>query len=258
MRDVIKYRANDASKEYTVMSYNILCNSIPDLGIKEPEGRRELVVARVMEQMPDMLGVQECTEFWYDSLCEDLGELYEGVGEVTNHERLIWRNAIFYRKDKFDLVETRTRWLSTTPDVQSKLDISKQYRVMTHVILRDKDNGNVIAYCNTHMGFETFERDVQNQALIDMLDGFEYPVLVTGDFNMSMGHPKYVQIEEAGYISAHELSDDHDERGTFLDSPSMIDFCFVDPNAVNIVSHRVVDSRLASDHHPVVVRFKLK
>lgn len=244
---------NDA--EFVVMTFNILYSD-KATGYGTVDERRKKVISQIEEAAPDILGLQECTEKWYDYLCEDLGEKYCFVGEINDPQRQRWRNPIFYRRDRFELLETKTRWLTETPDVQSKLEMSKQYRVVTHVKLKDHATGNVFVYCNTHMGFEVFERDYQFGALIKLLGEFQCPLLLTGDFNMTPTWPEYARIQNAGYISAHELTDNHSDKGTFPNG-NMLDFCFVTPSTVKVISHEVMDNIGASDHNPVVVHFSL-
>lgn len=245
------------TNEYKIMSFNILyADNAPGFGTVDE--RRPLAVKQIKEVAPDFVGMQECTEKWFDYLCEDLGDDYGYVGELNDPGRQRWRNPIFYRKDRFDLVETKTRWLTETPDVQSKLEEQRQYRIVTHVLLRDKKTGKQLVYCNTHIGLTKEERDYQFPILVNMLNGFsaKYPTLVSGDFNMTYTWPEYDFMQSSGYRSAHELTEDRDMRGTFPNG-NMLDFCFVSPKTVNVISHRVEDNIGASDHNPIVIRFSL-
>ena len=145
--DAQNKRVSSTGKKYKIMSFNILyADNAPGFGTVDE--RRPLAVKQIKEIAPDFVGMQECTEKWFDYLCEDLGCDYGYVGELNDPDRQRWRNPIFYRKDRFDLVETKTRWLTKTPDVQSKLEEPRQYRIVTHVLLRDKETGKQLVYCN--------------------------------------------------------------------------------------------------------------
>ena len=240
-----------------MMSFNILyADNAPGFGTVDE--RRPLAVKQIKETAPDFVGMQECTEKWFYYLCEDLGDEYGYAGELNDPGRQRWRNPIFYRRKKFRLLETKTRWLTETPDVQSKLEEPRQYRIVTHVRLQDRETGKEVVYCNTHIGLTKEERDYQFPILVKMLDGFSesYPTLLSGDFNMTQKWPEYKFMQSSGYMSAHELTEDHDDKGTFPNG-NMLDFCFVTPSTVNVVSHRVLDNIGASDHNPIVVRFCL-
>ena len=71
-------------------------------------------------------------------------------------------SAIFYRTDKFDLIESGTKWLSPTPDepcsyyVYKDPDTGVTYRanfprIMTYAVLERKTDGARFIYVNTHL-----------------------------------------------------------------------------------------------------------
>ena len=239
-------------KEYTVMSFNLMYNN--------PYQDLAPALVQIRESAPDILGVQECTEHFYDVLCKALGNEYGVVGEINDTSWQNWRNAIFYRKDKFELIETKTQWLSTTPSIMSKLGVAEQYRILTYAVLKDKETGKTFVHCNTHMGFGAEERPMQYNILVKLLSKLDYPMLITGDFNVDPSYEYYAQMNSAGYQSAHEMTSNNDNVPTL--NTSMIDFCFVTPDTINVTSHRVleelVDGKDTSDHNPVVVKFRLR
>lgn len=240
-------------KEYTVMSFNILYGNRSDG--TTPQDRKNAVITQIRETAPDILGVQECTEWWYGVLCEALGNEYGVVGELNNPSGQRWRNAIFYRKDKFELIDTKTQWLSRTPDVVSKFGVSPQYRILTYTVLKDRETGKTFAHCNTHMGFEEAERSLQWNALIGLLDKIEYPIVVTGDFNTRRSTAIFDSLQQAGYYESYNLTRDRD-------STSTLDFCFCSIGAVHVKSHDIltelVDGVDPSDHDATVVKFYLR
>ena len=239
-------------EEYTVMSFNLMYNN--------PYQDLAPALVQIRESNPDILGVQECTTHFYDVLCKALGNEYGVVGEINDTSWQNWRNAIFYRKDRFELVETKTQWLSTTPSIMSKLGVSEQYRILTYAVLKDKETGKTLVHCNTHMGFGAEERPMQYNILVKLLSKLDYPMLITGDFNVDPSYEYYKQMNSAGYQSAHEMTSNNDNVPTL--NTSMIDFCFVTPDTINVTSHRVleelVDGKDTSDHEPVVVKFRLR
>ena len=240
-------------KEYTVMSFNILYGN-GDGGYEEPEVRKEPLLSQIRDANPDILGVQECTEWWYGELCEALGEEYGVVGELNTKTGQRWRNAIFYRKSMFDLVETKTQWLSKTPNMQSKVTLSEQYRVVTTAVLKDKETGKTFAHCNTHMDFEA-ARQQQFPILIDLVNKVDCPVVITGDFNTQRGSEYYNFIDEAGYGDASAMTSD-------ADTSSSIDFVFAEKSGILVSSHYKmpthVDGIRPSDHIGIVATFYVR
>ena len=242
--------------EYTVMSFNLLYGD-GDGKWETPANRKNAVLTQIRQSAPDSLGVQECTEWWYNTLVAELGDEYAVVGEIMSNSTG-WRNAIFYRKDKFDLLDYGTKWLSSTPHLMSKPDASSQYRVVTYVTLRDKYSGDTFVHCNSHMGFETWERPMHDEVLLDVASSFDYPVVVTADYN-SGAFPRDIGFKdyymERGFWDACDITDSHDTRST-------VDICFVTPERVDVTSHDILEAYVdgidPSDHNAVVVTFRVR
>ncbi len=258
---------NDQSNEYVVMSFNLLCGEhkpgdIRGVYFGTPWERKDAVLAQIRATCPDTLGVQECSTDWHYILCKELGDEYDFVGELTNYDKLIWRNAIFFRKDRFELVETKTRWLSETPDVMSRTPFYYQYRVMTHAVLKDKKTGKVFAHCNTHVGFYDDERPIHFRALIDMLNGFDIPFVVTGDYNAKSESVYCGWLREAGYVDAYDVAPVRDSEATYRGGVGHIDHCFLTPDTVEPLVHDIlgdtVNGVTPSDHKALVVKFRLR
>ena len=247
-----------AGTEYVLMGYNVM-NDGGESGT-ELQKRRDAVMSRIREASPDVFGINECTTRWFDYFSTELADEYVGIGELNDPDGQRWRNAIFYRKDKFDLVETKTQWLTDTPNVISRVKDGGQYRIMTHAVLRDKQTGETFVYCNTHMGFTEIERQYQFQYLIDLISKLDYPLLMTGDFNLGPKTEQIQSIVSAGYVPSYELTSDRDTSNTC--GTQVIDFCFVTPETVNVMSYDVLAGNVngvrPSDHNPVVVHFRLR
>ena len=136
-----------------VMSYNVYTSS-PD------RSRVKKVVANIESFDPDIIGVQEFNYSWSVILdmVSDFYDIYDMVGEPrlepsdksNNNEY----SAIFYKKDKFNLIETDTYWLSNTPDKISKFEDTQYYRIMTYAVLERKSDGAKFTHFNTHLATE--------------------------------------------------------------------------------------------------------
>ena len=245
-------KVSTPSDTYTVMSFNLLV-------AKEAEPDRfNAALTQINEADPDILGVQECSVLWYEFLCNNLGDEYHVVGELNHKSTQMWRNAIFYRKDKFELVETKTQWLSATPSVSSRVTNENQYRIMTYAVLKDVKTGATFAHCNTHMTIIEEARESQFKILVKLLEKLDYPIVMTGDFNTRQDSRYYNKITDFGLRSAHEMTSNYDPTHTV--SSSSIDFCFVTPDSMGVVSHEVIEENVnginPSDHNAVVVKFR--
>ena len=245
-------KVSTPAETYTVMSFNLLV-------AKESEPDRfNAALTQINAADPDILGVQECSVLWYQFLCQELGDRYAVVGELNHTSTQMWRNAIFYKKDKFELVETKTQWLSATPSGSSRLPDETQYRILTYAVLKDVKTGATFAHCNTHMTIIEEVRESQFKILVKLLEKIDYPIVMTGDFNTREGTGYYQKITDFGLYSAHVMTSAHDPAPTV--SSSTIDFCFVDPAHMGVVSHEVIEETVGgvepSDHNAVVVKFR--
>ena len=245
-------KVSTPAETYTVMSFNLLV-------AKESEPDRfAAALTQINAADPDILGVQECSVLWYEFLCGQLGDRYGVVGELNHTSTQMWRNAIFYKKDKFELLETKTQWLSANPSSPTRLPNETQYRILTYAVLKDIKTGATFAHCNTHMTIIEEVRESQFKVLVKLLDKLDYPIVMTGDFNTREGSGYYQKITDFGLCSAHVMTSANDPAHTV--SSSTIDFCFVDPAHMGVVSHEVIEETVngvePSDHNAVVVRFR--
>ena len=146
----------------------------------------------VDELMPDVVGMEEVTVNWLkwlDALV--FNDSYAGVGEARTPGGEA--NSIYYRKDKFELVDSGTFWLSDTPDVPgSYLENCNYPRICTWVILRDKVTGTEFAHMNTHLDHNGKNdsttgnniRKDQMRVIIKFAQRFgDLPLFLTGDLN---------------------------------------------------------------------------
>ena len=221
--------------------------------------RIDRVVELILREMPDTIGVQECSEVWYEALTGRLSQYYGVVGEINDTNWQRWRNAVFYRKDRFRLVETSTQWLSPTPGTMSKLPDTPQYRVLTTAVLEDLQTGARLTHCNTHMSFEEAVREAQFNILMQLVGRTEGPVILTGDFNVTSSSRYYTMIQDAGMHNAMDLTRHQDPANTC--GASAIDFCFVREEDINVLTHTVLDeenrNQELSDHCPVLITYTL-
>ena len=107
-------------KDIKVMAFNIRLSPREDFdGDNCWNNRREAVIRMLEESKPDLFGIQEGYIVQVNYLEESLPEYGRyGVCRDDGLERGE-ANAIFWRKDRFDLVQSETYWLSETPDTVS-------------------------------------------------------------------------------------------------------------------------------------------
>ena len=180
-------------EDYTlkVMSFNVQTEN----GTSVNFDLRAEMLRDLMDQLqPDSIGMQEVTTGWiYRMDTFAFNNSYAGVGEgrTTGGEA----SSIYYRKDKFDLVDSGTFWLSDTPDVAGSAFENANYpRICTWVHLRDKVTGFEYIHLNTHLDHNGNNsssdgralRTSQVRVLLEYIQKFpDVPMVLTGDFNQA-------------------------------------------------------------------------
>ena len=176
--------------DYTlkVMSFNVQTEN----GTQVDFDLRAEMLRDLMDQLqPDSIGMQEVTTGWiYRMDTFAFNASYAGVGEGRTPGGEA--SSIYYRKDKFDLVNSGTFWLSETPDVSgSYLEASLYPRICTWAHLRDKVTGYEYIHVNTHLdhlgGSDGRSlRTAQTRVILEYLKSLpDVPMVMTGDFNQA-------------------------------------------------------------------------
>lgn len=251
-----------------VMSYNIRFDN-PEDGIDAWPNREENVSHLIQsEYRPDLIGMQEALLHQIESL-EQLLDGYKWVGTGRSDGfRGGEFSPVFYNASKFDLLQTRTFWLSNTPEIPgSKSWDAAIPRIVTWVKFRDKKTGMEFYQFNTHLDHIGIESRKESVKLLLKKIGEiagSMPFLITGDFNVTEESEVYEilrtteGIADARYSSAtgHSGPTASFNNWTELrEAESRIDYIFAS-KGVDVLCHRLVDNRydgrFPSDHLPVV------
>jgi len=263
------------SEEIKAMSFNLRTGLAGD-GENSWWFRRGIVTDFINEEAPDVMGVQEALIFQINFITENV----PGYAYVGRSRRIIPDEycAVFYRTDRFELIEQDTFWLSDTPEVVGSVFTYNQLcpRIVTWVALESLLTGRTLYVFNTH--FDTYHGDEVHERsaalLVEKIEELagDNPVIVTGDFNET--------IDSNGY---RILTGDHTyngfsgemidpwitlglpDEGTFHGftgeptGDSRIDWVlYTDPITPldAAVSHYNQNDRYPSDHFPVYAEFE--
>ena len=246
-----------------IMSFNVRCRDDKDGSVKN---RSKIVSAIIDQYAPDSFGVQEATGKWMDILNEALGEKYAFVGEArdeTGYDSEL--SAVFYLKDKYNLIDEGTIWLSETPEVKyTKSFDSACHRVATWAVLENKQTGERYTHLNTHLDHVLEETRVcQIKVFIDKLQQLQKDnkVVCTGDFNTEPTGEVYAEIIKAAKDTATSAKN-NDEGITFHNygkikegSSGPIDYIFA-PDDSKVELYKIIRNKVKdmypSDHYPIV------
>lgn len=262
-----------------VMSFNIRYNN-PGDGINAWPNRKDKVADMIGKRhQADLAGLQEAQRDQIDDLVERLPEYaWFGVGRDDGKDAGEF-TPIFYRKDRFDLLEQETFWLSETPDMPgSKSWDTAITRIATWGKFRDKKSGKEFYYINTHFDHRGNQARTESAKLIVKKIGEifgETPTVLTGDFNVRETSDAYEVLagkqeangttsilKDARYASK---TGHQGPTSTFTNweeygpPETKIDFIFVQ-NGFEVLSHKVLDdrydNRFPSDHLPVLAEIQ--
>jgi len=275
--------AHSPSRDLTVMSFNLRYDN-PSDGVNAWSHRKPLVLDTIGATLPDLLGMQECLPSQARFLRGWLeGYGFTGVGredgaptESTHSEMC----AIFYRADRFELLEEGVFWLSKTPMVVgSKSWDSALPRIASWVQLRDRlDPAMTFHFINTHfdhLGVEARRQSAQlvRRQIHEMTRGG--PAILVGDFNAPadpapdepygllvdpdpMGDP----LLHDSYRALHPINNQEGTFNGFVGTTSghRIDWILT-TTTFRILQADIVrkqkDGRYPSDHFPVTVTVRL-
>ena len=156
------------------------------------------------EYQPDILCIQEDNRLWVPILqkffTDNYGHsgMYSG-GPVSNNGQGGNYQSIFFRTDRYKLVEEGAFWLTDTPEEATKLEGSKSIRSCTWVLLKDMLTNKELFVCNTHLDNTTNEvRMAQLNILFEQVGNYmeQYPTVFCGDFNARPDSGVYQSVTE--------------------------------------------------------------
>lgn len=247
----------------TVMSYNVY---IKGSGEKSPENRTDEVVTNIRKYSPDSFGLQEADEGWMERLPAELTEYaYVGIGRNSNKGGGE-ASPVFYKKDKYELLDSGTFWLSKTPEKASKAWDAMFKRICTYAILKDKSTGFTYAHFNAHFDHMGVIARLESVAVITKKIkeiAPDIPVVFSGDLNDYEGGDMYNRVTESGLKDTKYLAEKKNGGNVtyhgyseLVEKEQPIDFIFVNGFASKVSSYTVDSEKLngiyPSDHHPVI------
>ncbi|KAH7243169.1 Endonuclease/exonuclease/phosphatase [Fusarium solani] len=270
-----------------LMTYNIRYNVKPS---KAEDGeelwpiRRPLMAAQLNYELagrPDSLVcMQEVTYPQAMDLMDDFGDDWALIGggrrDGVKKGEL---SPIFYRRSIWNLEQTKTYWLSRTPDKAGSIGWDAELpRVVTVGRFRHIHTGARVVYMCTHFDWEGKKSQEHAAAMIvDLADRWSshkresLPVFIAGDLNATPESPAYSLLATQLYDLKYEVPSNkrfgHQKTytGFTIDgSDDMeLDHMFVrDPMDISFKSFAVLNTRyddgiFISDHRPVVVDMEI-
>ena len=249
-----------------IMTFNIRYNN-PNDGEHAWPNRKERVASVIRFHGADIIGMQEVLKGQIEDLETLLpGYTWFGVGRDDGVDSGEF-SPVFYRTERFELLESGTFWLSESPAVAgSKSWDAALTRIASWGKFRDRITDKTFLHLNTHFDHRGEQARTESAGLIvntldSLADG--NAVIVTGDFNVNPSTDAYgVMTGALSDSRLTSLSEPHGPEATFAgftvdldESGDRIDYIFVD-DSISVLSHGVISDQwnghYPSDHLPVI------
>jgi len=202
-----------------------------------------------------------------DSLLVNYG--YVGVGRDDGKNEGEY-SAIFYKKEKFDVLKSGTFWLSETPEQVSMGWDAVCNRICTYALLEDRVSKSKFWVFNTH--FDHIGNEARKKSAILIIEKIKElnqindPIVLMGDFNMEPDHESinYIKtkLKDSKEVSELQFGPQGTFNGFDFDKPvtRRIDYIFVS-ETIKVNKYAVLSDswnlQYPSDHLPVIIELQL-
>jgi endonuclease/exonuclease/phosphatase family metal-dependent hydrolase len=255
---------------FSIMTFNVRVH-VPSDGLNAWPYRVEKLATLINQEHPMIIGTQEMLPSMIKELDGKLTD-YDWFGKPRRRDDEY--SAIFYRKDKFKVLNHGTFWLSETPAVEGSISWNSNFpRVCTWGEFESIENPHCkFRVFNTHLDHISEEARSKGVHVIlhfinQLREKENLPIILMGDFNaFPNSHAVQFLQEDAQFINAYSKIDldehlrktYHDFKGGIEGEP--IDYIFTSPNIEIIkaeIIHKTVDNMYPSDHYPVTALIKV-
>ena len=249
------------------VTFNIRCDWEQD-GANCFKFRKPLILKKIAAEQPDILCFQEVLPhqaLWLKENLTDYTVIGCGRGAVLDDEQM----TVAFRKEKYNLIEMRTFWLSETPYVPASryAEQSDCPRTCTEAVLLEYATGKVFRVVNTHLdhigvGARRLGLDqiLKHLAKVELFP--DAATILCGDFNAEPNgeemkifddHPEYacasagLGITFHGYMKAKH--------------PETIDYIYIKGPVEGKGAVKWTDEEngvFLSDHYPVCAELTLE
>jgi endonuclease/exonuclease/phosphatase family metal-dependent hydrolase len=255
-----------------IMTYNIRLDVSSD-GENDWTHRKDFFTSQIQFYEPDVFGVQEATPNQVVDISNvllkynNVGMGREGVGKGES-------SNIYFKKDKFTILDSSTFWLSDTPNEISMGWDAACNRVCTYALFKDNKTKQFFWVFNAHLDHIGEMARTKGIELIlskiASLNAKKYPVIFMGDFNTEPNEDRIIKLQKV-MDDTKDLSQNKPfgPEGTFNgfkhNEPvtKRIDYIFISKNNnLNVMKYAVLsdskDLKYPSDHLPVLVELNFK
>ena len=264
--------------QFRVMQFNILQSTSEAAGHEWATVRRQPSVAMIKDKDPDIICLQEARKTQCSNLAEDLpayGQVLHPKDNITSNGGQ--RNAILYKKDKFEVVDWDKYWFSVDetssglrfcPEGVTNSTSQTTQKMTLWVRFREKETRKEFLVFTTHF-FANVDVIDQRTKCVELSvrhvrqipEGI--PVLFCGDLNIdytsadgrNLLKPMF-EVMRSAAVSANTHDDPYtctyNHWGT---STKVLDYIFyrdADALTYSVVNSKSYGTDYVSDHYPLI------
>jgi len=259
------------SQNMTLMTYNMRLDTAID-GDQDWTHRKDFFVGQIKFYEPDIFGVQEATPGQVtdlNTLLKDYNQIgmgREGIGKGES-------SNIYYKKDRFKVLQENTFWLSETPDTISIGWDAACNRVCTYALFKDLKTKTKFWVFNTHLdhvGEIARSKGIELiLSKIKELNTQNLSVFFMGDFNSEPNSQRIVDLKKTMTDTQDIAAEGHfGPSGTFngfkheVPVTALIDYIFISKESTfKVIKHATlsdsIDLKYPSDHLPVYIEVNI-
>ena len=256
-----------ASESLRVATYNI------QYPVANWPDRCLTTVALIKDYKFDVFGSQEPYLPQIEDLMQHIGDEYAWVGQNVsgdNSDRNHHFNPIFYRKERLELLDYNTVWLSDQEGVPGYG--ARSTRLFTWAKFRDKKTGKEFYHFNGHYDHRGFEaKIVSSYIVLNMIRKVAkgMPSFVSADYNADEKTEAYRVLQESALLkdtmlaTPNALNKQYQSYTNYQPAEkreangSHIDHLFYTPNSIKINRWELIikdyNGKWGSDHLPIYV-----
>lgn len=258
---------------FNVMTLNVRFDN-PEDGVNNWKYRHSFISDLIVQNNSDIVGTQEILYAQLMDLQRELSAYnHVGVGREDGQLKGEY-TAIFYLKERFDLIDSGTFWLSETPEIVASTgwDAAME-RICTWVILEDRKTKVKLAIFNTHFDhIGSLARYESASLLLEKINILANgrPIVLMGDFNAPPDSEPIHRITQGNFlINSYDIAKEH--KGPtwsfhgFGQVPEekrlTIDYIFVSSQFIvplHCTVFQKMEGTYPSDHNPVLARLVYK
>lgn len=265
--EIVTAQSDNIKCAMKIATYNLRMDTESD-GQNAWPNRKELVKNLVKAYNFDIFGTQEGFKHMLDGVNEVGGYTYFGAGREDG-EDAGEHSAIFYKTDRFKVLEGGNFWYSETPEAPGKgWDATCCNRICSWLKLKDNVSGKEFFFFNSHFDHQGIVARRESSKLllakIKQIAG-DATVFSTGDYNATPESEPVKIILSDGLLKDSRVLSKKAPTGTIgttngfkENSPAKnrIDYIFV-TKGIRINTYSVLNDKpnghFTSDHYPVMV-----